>query len=621
MAFYITPTGRSNQDGTWLYSWPPDQNGSQIVSDYYKLQGVMVNPTGPLGSGSLLYFRLMYQLPKWGYGMFKYRDEFQINPTYREYYTATLAQKQELETKIKSGLESAARAVADYELLYHDYRKYYDMIKYFEKVEAGTKKLVEAKLPAEKKDAERMIEEGNASLKSLFVDQVDVQTGEGISMRTIISRWPSIIVDFMRLKDNMTTADLIVDSLSPKVSRAEAVVLATKNKLFLEWKVMFKKAVRDRYLNILSLMNSRQKSIEEYKRWLRPYIIQHEMFKETFETPGTGGAASTHRITISAHSTSVHDIGIYAWRPYRPGDLFRATTTRREMPIQAVFLRDDNKHLKDNPSLAELVKSKMKEFKLDSQGRGTTNFWINPYDDMAKSVLYGKAFEKAGGRFNEKYIDKKNNGQALMDEYPFLSPEDIEIRVFEIIRASEQEMQTSYNTLLLHPDYLYYVYWDMHFNRAIISIPQGAQDDTMIWVKLAFVSQNVMLAKLLEKWAIEKKFDYEVEEMLGLKNYEVGKSGEFAKGITGTLEEFARKQFPNLYGGAEKDSPIKKALAVGESIAGFFGKFDISFLLYRKGPYELTTWERITRVYSKMFADTWRSELFDWFYEEIKLGQ
>ncbi len=622
MTFLITPTTPKNQDGTWLLSYPPDQNGSQIVSDYDKLNGVLVNPTGPLGTGSLLYFRLMYQLPKWGYGIFKYKDEFQINPTYREYYAATLAQKQELETKIKSGLESAARAVADYELLYHDYRKYYEMIKYFEKLEAGKKKLAEVKLPDDKKAAEKMIEEANTSLKSMFVDQVDVQTGDGVSLRTILSRWPSIIVDFMRIKDEMTTTDMIVDGMSPKVSRAAAVVLATKNKLFMEWKEMFRKAVRERYLNILSLMNSRQKSIEEYKRWLRPYIVQHEMFKESFETPESGGAGSTHRITISAHSTSVHNIGLYAWRPYRPGDMFRATTTRREIPVQAVFLRKNNKRLKDNPSLEKRVEEKMKAFKLDINGRGKTTFWINPYDDMVKSVLYGeKHLREAGANFEGKYVDSKNGGQALAEEYPFLTPEEIEIRVFEIIKASESEMQTSYNTLQLHPDYLYYIFWDMFFNRAIISIPQGANDDLMIWVKLAFVSQNVMLAKLVEKWAMEKKFDYEVEEMLGLRKFEVGKSDEFAAGITGKLEDFAKKQFPNLYGVAESKNPIKEALKITESLNDFLGKFNIDFMLYRKGPYESTTWERITRVFSKAFAETWRSELFDWFYEEMKLGQ
>ena len=94
----------NKMNGEFLFTYPPDQNGTQENMPAEMLPGLLINPTGPLGFISLLYIKTMLQLPKFGYGVYKHTDSFEINPTYREYYASTVATKQDLETKIKAQL-------------------------------------------------------------------------------------------------------------------------------------------------------------------------------------------------------------------------------------------------------------------------------------------------------------------------------------------------------------------------------------------------------------------------------------------------------------------------------------------------------------------------------------
>ncbi len=180
------------------------------------------------------------------------------------------------------------------------------------------------------------------------------------------------------------------------------------------------------------------------------------------------------------------------------------------------------------------------------------------------------------------------------------------------------------NTLVIHQDYLYYILWDLVFNRGIISVPQGTVDDGFVFIKIIFVSQNVMLAKLVDRWCYEQKFDRNVEEILGLTAIDE-KEGIDA-GITGDMESVAKKRFPYLYGTEKKPgepepgSIVKSVERKINEIENALQVFGIQPQLFKKGPYETNLKDRFTRQYSKAFAETFRAEFIDWFEDAARIG-
>ncbi|MFH0956944.1 MAG: hypothetical protein V1813_03705, partial [Candidatus Aenigmatarchaeota archaeon] len=206
----------------WLKEWRESAkkkgiiNYGEAICNQPEDQRMMVNATTPLGHGNLIYMMMTYTLPKLHYNMLKVDEHITVSPAYPEMYGRIIAKKKELEGHIKAGLASAAQAVADYELLKHDERKYREIMDYFEQG---------------KKDEH--------VLRALFIDRVDAHTGEGYSMISMTKRWPTIITDFIRLstvkKEERSDTKKVRAALA--ITEAEATVLKTKNEVFEEWKV------------------------------------------------------------------------------------------------------------------------------------------------------------------------------------------------------------------------------------------------------------------------------------------------------------------------------------------------------------------------------------------------
>ena len=64
-----------------------------------------------------------------GYKIQKFDESLEVSPVDSGYYALTQRQKEEMEAKIKHGLESVANTVAEYELLMHDLRRYKEFLK------------------------------------------------------------------------------------------------------------------------------------------------------------------------------------------------------------------------------------------------------------------------------------------------------------------------------------------------------------------------------------------------------------------------------------------------------------------------------------------------------------
>ncbi|MEM7819756.1 MAG: hypothetical protein QXD48_02925 [Candidatus Aenigmatarchaeota archaeon] len=421
--------------------------------------------TGQPGSCSGLYYSLVFQLGKWEYFVKKVDEWIEVSPVHAQYYQLTQQQKSELEGKIKVGLASASQAVADLELLLHDYRKYKEFLRYFgyrtrKEIEKEKKTKIEEIeddelfLDEDEKNVKKRLD--NHSLKAVFIDQVDVHTGEGISMRSIVQRWPTLISDFMRMSDE----DLDVNNVMKKldVSRAEAVVLVTKNKLFLEWKNIFGSEIKSRYRRIKELVNSRKKSVDEYRDWLRPIIARHKMLKEGLATPGGRAGALISPVTSVGHATSSARIVLWVWKDFTPSEIFKGG---------------------GGEELGRLI----------AEGK------ITPYDKWTKKNLI----------FGRKY--------GLINAYPWITNEWVKNKLNEF-----------YDNRWLTRNVPYYSFFIITLDRTNIRTPTGGEvEDGVFDVNLVVMSQNVLFVKLLELAAKQEELNKYIDELLGIEHKIEGK--------------------------------------------------------------------------------------------------
>lgn len=381
--------------------------------------------TGTPGMCSGVYYALTFQLTKWEMKVHKADEEIEVSPVHAQYYQLTAKQKEELEAKIKAGLASAAQSISDYELLKHDERKYQEFKNYYDT-----------------KDEH--------SLRAVFIDQVDVHTGDGISMRSIVSRWPTLISDFMRL----TPDDLDPDKVKGKlgISKAEAVVLVTKNKLYNEWKSMFIREVESRLERIRSLVLSRETSIREYREWLKPYVARFKMLEQAFEAPARRKEELTSFIRAGGQAVSTSRVRVWVWKDFQPAEL------KRMAP--------------------ELIAEKP----------------IHPYDEWTKRNVI----------FHPKW--------GLVREYPWIVGRTPGGGMW-----ADEAAKWIYDSWMVKHR-LYYGFLEIIFDRTNIRGADGHEiEDGLFDINGLVMSQNALLAKLMELKAKQEELERYIDSLLGIK--------------------------------------------------------------------------------------------------------
>jgi hypothetical protein len=400
-------------------------------------QSMILDFTTNMGGCSARYFAFTFQLPRWNYVVKKVDEWLEVSPIHAETYSLTVAQKQKLESAIKTGLASVTQAVADYELLKHDERRYREIIDFFKK---GMK--------------------DEHVLRSLFVDRVDVYTGEGYSLVTMAKRWPTIITDFIRMKTEWTDINEIRKELD--VTQAEATVLKTKNELYKEWKEVFFPIVKERYARIKTLVDARKKSIDEYKNWLKPYITRYKMLREQVETKPSEYLTNPVMTPGFMQAVAFSGVRLWVWKVFTPAEMHKP----------------------------EAVPEKK-------------GFLIDPYDDFVRE--WKKKIEK---KYNVEITDKEV--RELLKEAT-AAP----LRGGTQLKGMPTEMS---------PTDLYYILFDIVVTRSIIKTPppEGKELENMMFNPLRtwLVSQNVLLIHLLELRAREKHFDKYINEIIGAKEFE-----------------------------------------------------------------------------------------------------
>ncbi len=473
--------------------------------------------TGLRGSGPNIYNSLVFQLPKWDFELKKLDEFIEVTPTWAEYYNITIAQKQKLEGAIKAGMASVAQAVADYELMQHDARRYKEILDYFK---------------AAKTDEH--------VLRSLFVDRVDAYTGENLSLISMARRWPTIITDFIRMKEGLTDIDKIKKELD--VSQAEATVLKTKNELFKEWKNLVMPSIKERYTRIEALCQARKKSIDEYKRWLKPYIATYRMIRERQEAKPSETLQSAFFTPGFGLSQAFTGVRLWAYKSYHPQERHRGEMMRVPGEWKLEEEKDEN--------------GKTKRIKAKKKG----GWVVFPYDN-----------------FTEKWRKKIEEHYSVS-----ITKDDIE----QIIKGMAETKPTQ-GIKIDNTTKLYWMLFDINVELNLLRTPPpaGVETDNLMFIPIRsyLMSQNAMLVHLIELRAREKVFERYVEEILGTKT---------------TEKEIWEKVEKELEGNELKAANIiGKVKDAGERAYSFFEKIAPYFI--KVGRYEAVAKERVSKQHNR----------------------
>ncbi|MBI4181674.1 MAG: hypothetical protein HY520_01775 [Candidatus Aenigmarchaeota archaeon] len=484
----------------------------------------IIDFTGLRGSGSNIYYSLIYQLPKWGFTIKKVDEYIEVTPAWAEYYNLTIAQKQKLEASIKTGLASAAQSVADYELLKHDFRRYQEVLDYF--------------AAADKTKDEHM-------LRSLFVDRVDAFTGEGYSMISMAKRWPTIITDFIRMPPGVDDPKEIKEKVD--VTMAEATVLRTKNQLYQEWKALFLPELKDRIARLKVLLDSRRKSIDEYRLWLKPYMARYKAIREQTELKPAAFMSDAFHTPGFGQAQALTGVKLWFWKPFTPPE-----------------------------------KGKPESIKERGARHG---FRIDPFDGFVRENIprilerYGLAGEYGGedGRVSEK----------------------MEKAVENILKEATPKVPKTYNAVM-NKDVVYYTFFTADVILALIRTPppEGVETDNLMFhpIKAHVISQNLLLLHLIEIWARERMFEREINELIGTREAEESALEAINKRFGPEVEERMRR-LEGVRRAWEKGAAAKGRAQ--KPLSWVYGRF------VRPGPYERVFKERGSKMYARGIGGDW----------------
>ncbi len=289
-------------------------------------QNTWINPTGVPGYVMNIYYSLMFELPKDLWEVVKKDETIDVTPVHHQYYQITHGQKEALEARIREGLVKISQSIADLELVHHDMLKYED----FEKkmAERGLNPEEKGISPEEKKSREEKKKAAEMELKTTFVDEVDFHAGGGaqgagrLSMAFMRNNniMPTIVDDFFRMKSK---DDLEKDPSIKNIPTVEKRMLEVKWNAYQDWLGYFTNNVKRRMDALRTLLKSREKTLDEYREWLKPAIARYKMITDSLERASDRKSAYTMRLRTSGVATSYNSILLWFWKEFQPPEPHR----------------------------------------------------------------------------------------------------------------------------------------------------------------------------------------------------------------------------------------------------------------------------------------------------------
>jgi len=524
-------------------SQPETSSGFMVEGEIYHVapynQRPLLDFTSPPGKCSATLFGFLFYLAKWRFKVVQAASVMEVSPVHSQYYQMTIQQKQQLESQIKSGLASVTSAVSDFELLFHDLRKYKEHVDLFEKIDRG-----------KREKNEMLVKEGEQSLKAIFIDEVDVHTGEGIALKLIAPRWPTIIADFMEMDDGDRDPKSIAKNHN--VSEAEGVVLATKNKLYIEWKRIFRQTVLDRFNRLFAMSKARKNSIDEYKNMLKPYITRYKSITELGSSQwGRGFLRGGSWAAPSAQAVSIDRSIIWAFKSFHPPDIYRAgvETFRGE--------KVDARRMPFPPEFREKIGKNFNALK--DEGLDKVEISINGIEPLDKYVI---------GLM--PHIERHYN---------------VKLTPVDVLTVRRDFFNTCKEYGWFDP---YFGVLDMTITRQTVRLQDGSElEDITIFPFLPYVdTQNVMLLRMLELKAQEKALERYISEMIG----------ELPEG---TKVQDLLKNYSDLFEYKEEGGEVEKV----KKKTDFLSKLGMEFSFFRKGQYEPHFEDNVNGPYFRELRD------------------
>ncbi|MBI1979020.1 MAG: hypothetical protein HYS62_03105 [Candidatus Aenigmarchaeota archaeon] len=544
--------------------------------------------TGPLGSLSGQYYSLMFEMGRRGFAVFKIEESIDVSPVFKQYYDLTIQQKQALEAQVKAGLGQIATAIHDYELIWHDLRKYKEYLDYFTKIEKG-ESMLKSKKKEEKEEGEKSKKEGTQTLRSVFIDQVDAHTGESIALRTITTRWPTIIVDFMRLDEKDLDQKKIADKYH--ISEAEGSILATKNKLFIEWKDnLFKPTVKERYQHVVRLVEARKTSIQRYTEMLKPVVARFKILNDALENPGGRVVPWRSFFQPASQAYSMDRTRIWGFLPFAPAEKYKVT-------------RD---YLDEIPARkAGFSKAEIKEIQ-ESLKKKSESAVLNNYENLfLRGEVGALPAEPSIDEIVRKYVPQVEKSYGVKINITDVFEARQRLSNLFLRKAMETIGGRAYRRIGDHvsPGVTwqfspYFVFLDIPFPRTVIRLPNGSElEDVMIEnMTVQGRTQNVIIVCLLEVIAREKQLENYIQQLVG----EVGGSDLVP------IEELVKQQYPEIFGnpagklmtGTDIAKGVKKfKWFLGDFMEMIGRRWGVHFdWLRARGPYEFAMDDRIAEV-------------------------
>ncbi len=365
-------------------------------------QTMVLNPTGYPGWITGIYLSLVFSLPKDKYKIVKVSEAIDVSPEHQQYWQITLAQKEALEQKIKQSLVSISQSVADLELVLTDLQRYEEFARWLKDLESEEKE--------KRKRAELL-------LKSMFVDQVDYHvggTGEGpgrLSMVFMRNRniMPTIVQDFMQMESKK---DLEPGGKFANIPEVEKNFLRTKWMAYEEWLKIFRSNVQRRLDDLRTLAESRKKTIEEMREWIKPTIIRYKMLKDALENPGARKSSPHNFARPIGHAVSITNIEVWAYKPFPIFEEFPVPAELRAKAWHEIhpYNRWTKEHLIFHPELG-----------LINEYPWITEEWVRNH---SKKILSDMKWESSGRYYHyytfmpislEKFNIRMPNGMELED--------------------------------------------------------------------------------------------------------------------------------------------------------------------------------------------------------------
>ncbi len=131
---------------------------------------------------------------------------------------------------------------------------------------------------------------------------------------------PTIVDDFFRMTRK---EDLKKDTMLKDLPTVEQRMLEVKWDAYQDWLAFFENNVKRRMDALKTLERSREKSLDEYRDWLKPTIARYKMIVDSLEHAASRTGALTHPIKLNAMAISLHEVKIWFWKNFVPPDPHR----------------------------------------------------------------------------------------------------------------------------------------------------------------------------------------------------------------------------------------------------------------------------------------------------------